>query len=150
VQRLNDTHPGPASPEKLAGRCRTKADDDVAQSKRAASGVGVYDDLGRYRVCQAEIVRCGHAVDQHADLITTAQRFNHGTRIRGIGPLREFVESRLIVETAIDAAQPLCLGQSLERLVDGVTRSEIEEVGRRPDPAGCIGLNALQHRRFQV
>jgi hypothetical protein len=150
VERLNDAHPRPSSPEELACRRRAKTNGDIAQSQRAASCVGVDNNLGWYGIRQAEVIRRGHAIDQHADLVAAAERLDHGARIWRIGFLRQLVEAGPVIEPAIDPAQLLRRSQSLERLVDSVARAEVEEVRWRPRLAWHIALDPLQDGSFEV
>lgn len=88
-------------------------------------------------VGEAEIVRGSHAVDEHADLVAAGDRVDYPPGIGGIGLLRQGVSTRLVVEAAVDPAQLVVRDQALQRLFDGVARTEVEDASRRPDcPAG--------------
>ena len=138
VKRLDDAHRRSPGPEQLAGRGRTEGDRHVAELDRAATSVGVHHDFGRDGVSQAQIVRCGHAVDKHPCLVASPNGVDDRPRIGWVGFLGELVEARLIVEPAIDPPEGFGLRQPLQRLVDGVSRGEIDEIAGRPDLARRI------------
>jgi hypothetical protein len=95
-------------------------------------------DFCWHSVGQAQVVRGGHAVDEHSVLVTPPDSVDDGSRIWRVGFLGQLVETELVVEPAVNPPQVFGVGQPLQRLVDGVSRSEIDEIGRRPDLAWRI------------
>ena len=82
VQRLDNPHRRPVSPEQLAWRRRPERDDLLAELDRAQAGVGVHDDPARHGIAEAEIVGGCHAIDQHPGLIAPRHGLNHPAIIR--------------------------------------------------------------------
>ena len=150
VQRLDDAHRRSPGPEQLAGRRRTKGDRDVPELDRAASGVCVHHDFGRHGVSQAQIVRCGHAVDKHPCLISAPYGVDNRAWIGRVRFLGELIEARLIVETAIDPSEGSALCQPLQCLVDRVSRSEVDEITWRPGLARYVGADAPKYGCLQI
>ena len=68
---LDDAHRRSPRPEQLAGRGRTEGDRHVAELDRATTRIGVHYDFGRNRVGQPQIVRRGHAINQHPGLVAS-------------------------------------------------------------------------------
>jgi hypothetical protein len=91
------------------------------------------DDASRDGIGESEIVGCGYAIDKDTGLVPASQRIDNGARIGVRGLAREGVEFRLVIEAAGNPANVAIAGQSMERLIDGVARAEIEKVLRRPD-----------------
>lgn len=128
VKCLHDAHRGSPSPEQFAGRGRTEGDRHVTELDRTAPRVSVHHDFGRDGVRQAQVVRCGHTVDKHPGLVASPDGVDDRARIGWVRFLGELVETRLIVEPAIDSSEGFGLRQSLQRLIDGVPRGEIDEI----------------------
>ncbi len=93
----------------------------------------MHDDAGRYGIGETKIVGGGHAIDQDAGLVAARQRIDDGTRIRVRCLAREAVECRFVIEAARDSAHVAIAGQAVEHLIDGVARTQVEEILRRPD-----------------
>jgi hypothetical protein len=143
VKRLDDTHRRPPGPKQFAGRGRTKGDRHVTELDRTTTSVGMHHDFGRNCVSQAQIVRCGHAIDKHPGLVASRDSVDDRARVGGIGSLGKLVEARLIVEPAINSPEASAFRQPLQRLIDGIARGEIDEITGRPDLAWRIRTDAL-------
>lgn len=150
VKRLDDAHRRSPGPEQLAGCGRTEGDRHVAEFDRAATSIGVHHDFGRDGVSKAQIVRRGHAVDKHPGLVASPDGVDNRARIGRIGFLGELVETRLIVEAAIDPSEGFGLRQPLQCLVDGVPRGQIDEITGRPDLARDVRMDAVEHGCLQI
>lgn len=150
VKRLDDPHCRSPGPEQLAGRGRTKNDRHVSKLDRAATRVGVHHDFGRDGVRQTQIVRRRHAVDKHPRLVASSDGVDDRARIRRVGFLGELVEARLVVKPAIDPPEGFGLRQPLQRLIDGVSGGEIDEITGRPDLARRIRPDAVEHGGLEV
>ena len=63
--------------------------------------------------------------------------------------LCDAVESRLVVEAAIDAAKIAPFDEALELLVDGVAPSNVEQITWRPDSTHRSIIYAIKDLQFQ-
>ena len=140
MKRLDDAHCGPPGPKQLAWGGRTKGDWHIAKLDCTATGIGVHDDFGGYGVGETQIVCGGHTVDKHPRLVAAPDGVDDGARIRRIWFLGEFVEFGLIVKAVIDPPEDFGLRQSLQCLVDGVPRRQIDEI------TGCPTLRGSSAR----
>jgi hypothetical protein len=107
-------------------------------------------DFRWHSVSQAQVVRGGHAVDEHPVLVTPPDGVDDGSRIGRVGFLGQLVETELVVEPAVNPPEVFGVGQPLQRLVDGVSRSEVDEIGRRLDLAWRIRPDALQDCGLEI
>ena len=71
-------------------RCRSM---DV-EFANAAPGIRTNRDARKHSVCQSEIVCCGHAVDQQANLIAARDGIDHGSVVRPRPAVNEAADDR--------------------------------------------------------
>ena len=140
MERLHDPHggtPGPVQPT----RCRLlELDDQVVQLNASAARVRVDEDARRHCCRQTDVIRRGHPVDEHADLIASSNRIDDSAVVRDRGLIRQAVHARRVIETAVDASKLSLLYEPLQDFVDGGAAAEVEEVDGSPDlVAGRFG-----------
>lgn len=90
------------------------------------------DDLGGNRVGEAEVIGRRQAIYQHSRLIAPGERVDGPARI-GICRLPgQLIGSGQIVEAARNPSDVTCRSHAGERLVNGMTRAEVQEIHRCP------------------
>ena len=105
---------------------------------RTPPRIGVDGHTCRHGVGHAQIVRGGHPIDQHAQLVRARDGIEHGAVVGRRGHLGQAVDHRPVAKPPIDPAQFTRQRQALQRLVHRVTiAAQRGEVDRRPDAAGC-------------
>lgn len=150
VQRLHHPHGGPPGPIEAAGRRLLELDDEVVELDRTPPRIGVDGHTRRHGVGHAQIVRGGHAIDQHAQLIPARDGIEHGAVVGRRGPFGQAVDHRPVVQPPVDPAQLARQRQALQRLVYRVTTAQRGEVGGRPDAAGRSGGHHRGDLGFEI
>jgi hypothetical protein len=138
-QRLHNPHRRPAGPEQLAGSGVLERDCQAVDTDGPPASVRVDHDARRNGGRQAEVVRRGQSIDQHAELIAAPERLDDAAIVGDYWTLRETADLRRVVEAAIEAPEAASMHETLERFVDGVSVAEIKKVNRGPDLIGrCV------------
>ena len=133
MQGLDHTHAWPAGPVEPAGRGGSEIDLEVAERDGLQPGIGMHYDAGRYGIGETNIVGSGRAIDQDTGLVPASQCMDDGVWIGVCKLARKMVDFGLVIEAAGNPANVAIAGQSMEHLVDGVARAQVEKVLRRPD-----------------
>jgi hypothetical protein len=110
----------------------------------------MYDHVRRNRRRQAEIVRGGEAVDEHADLVASGKGINYLAIVGNRRSLRQIVEPRRVVQTSVDASKLPCQNKTLKGLIDGVSAAKVEEVDRRPHLSRWGARDSICDRLLEV
>lgn len=138
VQGLDNSHGRPVRPIEAARCGRLEVDFLLAQLDRFQAGVDQHFDPCRNGVCQPQVVRGSHPVQDEPGLVTPGDRANNGPIIRHSRTVREPVGRRSIVESAIDAAELAGSGKALQGLIDGSPGAKIDEVAGCPNLTGPL------------
>ncbi len=114
--------------------CRVfELDDQVVQLNRSAPRVCVNDDACWYRRGQAQVIRSGHPIDEHAQLVAPPDRVDDPTVVGNRRLTCQAVSTRYVIEAAVDASKVALLYEPLQDLVNGGAATEVEEIDGRPD-----------------
>lgn len=140
MKRLDDPHGGAPGPVQLAWCRLFELDDQVVQSNRPTPRVGVNDDACWYRRRQAQVIRRGHPVDEHSHLVAPPDRVDDPAVVGNRRLTCQAVDTRYVIETAVDASKLSLPYEPLQDFVDGGPTAEVEEVDRGPH----LGPGAIQ------
>ena len=127
VKRLDRRASPVARPKQLAGRGRTKVMvtlPSLIARRRASVCTTILAGTASVRPRSFAAVMPSTSIG----LVAPPDGVDDRARIGRVGFLGELVEPGLIVEPAIDPPEGFGLRQPLQRLVDGVPRSEIDEI----------------------
>jgi len=105
VQGLDDLHGRVSSPVQPAGGRQAKLDGEVAKLNGTQASIGMHHHLGRHRIGQPQGIGSGHAVDQHTNLVSAADRINHAAVVWCCSLAGQCIVSGLVVEAAIHTPQ---------------------------------------------
>ena len=150
VKSLNDAHRRPACPIEPARSGQLEIDDELVEVNRAEPGIGVDRDFGWHSVSESQLIRGGNSIGKKPGLLPPGDRVNDGGVIGGTRFAGERVDTRQIVESAIDTAEVARKREALEGFIDGGAGAEIEEVVRRPDQDGFVAPDAIDDPTFEV
>lgn len=113
VQRLDDPHRRTVRPEQLARGGRSEGYGLFAECDRAQARVCMHDDLTGHRITETEIIGRGHAIHQHAGLVSPRDSLDHAPVVRNRHVAREPVETRPIIKAPIKATDVRGQGKAL-------------------------------------
>jgi hypothetical protein len=118
---------------KFAGSRVLERDGEIAELDRLGPGFAVHDDFCRHGIGEAEIVRSGHAVVQHADLLAPCNGVDDSPGIGSALLLGQAVQQRLVIKPTVDPPQLTPFDEALKRLIYRVAPAKIEEICGCPD-----------------
>ena len=129
---LDDAHGGLVGPVK-AGRGELELDFLLAKLDRLQPCIDQHLDARWHSGGKAEIVGCGHAVDDGASLVATGDRPDNGSIVGYCRAAGQLVLAWLVIKTAVDSAELACCGKALQSLVDCGPAAKIGKITGRPD-----------------
>lgn len=104
----------------------------IAQGDRLEPRIHQHLNFGWHRISQAKRVRCCHAIDHPADLITARDRIDDSEVVWDSRFTCERILGRLVVKPSLNTSQLARRDHALQSLVDSAATTDVGKVGRRP------------------
>ena len=150
LEGLHDPHGRAAGPVQFARRRLLERDGQVVQVNRASTRVGMDHHASWHRGGEPQVVRRGHAIDDHAQLVAPPKCVDDLAIVRDRRLLRQAGESPCVVEASVDPPELARGDEALQNLVDGGPTAEVEKIDGGPHLGQGPVSDAIDDRLFEI